>query len=356
MHRVGIDMGGTKIEAVVASGGGDAAGAGLEVVWRRRIPTPAGGADAGNGGGGGGDAAYGRILDSVASLAGEALALAEEAASAAGDDGAPGGRRPPVGVCTPGSLLPGSQAVANTNTRCLAGRPFARDLEGALGRRVLVENDANCFALAEAALGAGRGSRTVFGVIMGTGVGGGLVIGGSIHGGRSGMAGEWGHHALHPGGRPCYCGRRGCAEAYLSGPALEARWAELAAAAPAPDRGAPLPPPGAPLAEVSSSLEAAAASGRPLPQHAERWRGELVADFGNGLANVVNILDPDVVVVGGGVSNMGVLYGEGARAVRDRLFRDPDAPHARPTPILRNELGDSAGALGACMLGATAAR
>ena len=347
MHRVGVDLGGTKIEAVVASASSSSSG--LEVVWRRRIPTPAGGGDGGAGG-----AAYGRIVDSVASLAGEALAAAEaydaagEAGGEGGGGGAPGGRPPPVGVCTPGSLLPGSQAVANTNTRCLAGRPFVRDLEGALGRQVVVENDANCFALAEATQGAGRGSRTVFGVIMGTGVGGGLVIGGRVHGGRSGMAGEWGHHALHPGGRPCYCGRRGCAEAYLSGPALEARWAELAAAAP--DRGAPLAPPGAPLAEISSSLEAAAASGRPLPPHAGRWRGELVADFGAGLANVVNILDPDMVVVGGGASNMGVLYGEGARAVRERLFRDPDAPHERPTPILRNELGDSAGALGACML------
>lgn len=358
MHRVGVDLGGTKIEAVVAAGCGDGA---LKVVWRRRIPTPgaedgaaAADCDSSRGSVGcGGGSQYGRIVDSVATLAGEALAEADEAA------GAQGRGLPPVGVCAPGSLLPGSQLVANSNTRCLAGRPFGLDLERALGRRVLVENDANCFALAEAALGAGRGHRTVFGVIMGTGVGGGLVIGGRIHGGRSGMAGEWGHHTLHPCGRPCYCGRQGCAEAYLSGPALEARWAELAApaaAGPAPAPGAPLAPPGAPLAEISSSLDAAAESGRPLPPHAEQWRGELVADFGSGLANVVNILDPDAIVVGGGVSNMGLLYGDGARAVHERLFRDPGAPHARPAPILRNELGDSAGALGACMLEATAAR
>ena len=353
MHRVGVDLGGTKIEAVVAAGCG---GGALEAVWRRRIPTPNAAPRAGGGGdddgASGGAHAYGRLVESVASLAGEALAEAE-AASDAAPDSAPPAALPPVGVCTPGSLLPGSQTVANSNTRCLAGRPFARDLERALGRRVLVENDANCFALAEAAQGAGRGCHAVFGVIMGTGVGGGLVIGGRIHGGRSGMAGEWGHHTLHPGGRPCYCGRRGCAEAYLSGPALEARWAELAAApaAPAaPAHGAPLAPSGAPLAEISSSLDAAAASGRPLPPHAERWRSELVADFGAGLANVVNILDPDAVVVGGGVSNMGLLYGDGASAVRERLFRDPDAPCARPVPILRNRLGDSAGALGACML------
>lgn len=344
MHRVGVDLGGTKIEAVVAAGCGGGGGA-LEVVWRRRIPTPtaAPGADDDAGADGASGRAYERIVDSVASLAGEALAEAESDPAAASPAAAP-----PVGVCAPGSQLPGSQAIANSNTRCLAGRPFRRDLERAIGRRVLVENDANCFALAEATLGAGRGYHTVFGVIMGTGVGGGLVIGGRIHAGRSGMAGEWGHHALHPGGRPCYCGRRGCAEAYLSGPALEARWAELAASAPS--RGAPLAPPGAPLAEISSSLEAASASGRPLPPHAEQWRGELVADFGAGLANVANILDPDAIVVGGGASNMGMLYGGGARAVHERLFRDPDAPHARPVPILRNELGDSAGAVGACML------
>lgn len=333
MHRIGVDLGGTKIEAVAADVGGGGGGA-LRVVSRRRIPTPGG--------------SYERIVGAVASLVGEA-----EAALAA-DGGAlpPGGAPPPVGVCAPGSLDPSSGTVENSNTRCLAGRPFGRDLEEAVGRPVQIENDANCFALAEAAAGAGRGRRTVFGAIMGTGVGGGLVIGGRIHRGRSGAAGEWGHHALHPGGRPCYCGRRGCAEAYLSGPALEARWAELAEGAGA--GAAPLAPPGAPLAEISASLDAAAAAGRPLPPHAARWRAELVADFGAGLANVIAILDPDLVVVGGGVSNVGLLYVDGARAVRRCSLRDPAAASARPcrppTPVVRNELGDSAGALGACML------
>lgn len=341
MHRIGVDLGGTKIEAVAADIG---AGGACTVVSRRRVPTPRGADEGGR--------AYGRIVAAVASLVGGA----EAALAAAGGPPPPGGA-PPVGVCAPGSLEPSSGRVENSNTRCLAGRPFGRDLEEAVGRPVRVENDANCFALAEASMGAGRGHRSVFGVIMGTGVGGGLVIGGGIHRGRSGAAGEWGHHALHPGGRPCYCGRRGCAEAYLSGPALEARWAELAGEAegagggPAPAAGS-LAPPGAPLAEISASLDAAAAAGRPLPPHAERWRGELAADFGAGLANVISILDPDIVVIGGGVSNVGLLYGDGVRAVRRSSLRDPAAapPGRPPTPVVRNMLGDSAGALGACLL------
>ena len=355
MRRIGVDLGGTKIEAVAADiGGGAGEGIDCRVLSRRRIPTPRESEGA--------PPAYGRIVDAVASLVGRVEADAREADARAAGAGeaakapAPGGF-PPVGVCAPGSLAHGSGAVVNSNTRCLAGRPFGRDLEEAVGRPVRVENDANCFALAEAAMGAGRGLDTVFGVIMGTGVGGGLVIGGRIHRGRAGAAGEWGHHTLHPGGRPCYCGRLGCAEAYLSGPALEARWAELAAgAAPGDAAGAaPLAAPGAPLAEISASLDAADAAGRPLPPHAERWRGELAADFGAGLANVISILDPDMVVVGGGVSNVGLLYGDGVRAVRERSLRDPaaaDAPQGgpRPTPVVRNELGDSAGALGACMI------
>lgn len=367
MHRVGVDLGGTKIEAVLA-------GDGYRVLSRKRIRTPHpddaasaladAGDGAGNGNGGGDSAAatYGRIIDATASLIGEVAS----APRGRGNGGGSGGLV--VGVCTPGSLLPGSELVANSNTRCLAGRPFALDLERAAGLPVRIENDANCFALAEASMGAGRGHRTVFGVIMGTGVGGGIVIDGAVHGGGSGEAGEWGHHTLHPGGRRCYCGRRGCAEAYLSGPSLEARWAELAAAAasnssPSADAaGDGLAPPGAALSEISASLDGAAAAGRVLPPYAEQWRSELVSDFGTGLANVINILDPDAVVLGGGVSNVGLLYSAGARAVHENLLVDAAASAAagvagtgaaaprRATPILRNMLGDSAGAVGACML------
>ena len=354
MRRVGVDLGGTKIEAVLA-------GDDCRVVTRRRIRTPrpppslrAGGSGAG--GGSGCDDTYGRIVAAVASLIGEVAPAA----------GGPGRRRPgrgdlAVGVCTPGSLLPQSGLVTNSNTRCLAGRPFGRDLEEATGLPVRIENDANCFALAEASMGAGRGHRAVFGVIMGTGVGGGIVIDGSVYGGSTGAAGEWGHHTLHPGGRGCYCGRRGCAEAYLSGPSLEMRWAELAGGGNSGGNGGNsggaaraangLAPPGAPLSEISASLDRAAAAGSALPPYAEQWRDELVSDFGAGLANVVNILDPDAVVLGGGVSNVGLLYGAGARAVHERLLFDAAAGSAaRRTPILRNELGDSAGAVGACML------
>ena len=351
MHRIGVDLGGTKIEAVLVAGDD------YRVLSRKRIrtPRPPAGAAAGTGTGDSG-ATYDRIVDATASLIGEV-------ASARGRGNGNGGNYDDdlaVGVCTPGSLLPGSGLVTNSNTRCLAGRPFARDLERAAGLPVRTENDANCFALAEATMGAGRGHRSVFGVIMGTGVGGGIVIDGAVYRGGSGAAGEWGHHTLHPGGRSCYCGRRGCAEAYLSGPSLEARWAELAESAAAGGNGGTagcLAPPGATLSEISSSLDAAAGSA--LPPYAEQWRAELVSDFGAGLANVINILDPDAVVLGGGVSNMGLLYEAGAQAVHESLLVDASAAATaagtgraavRRTPILRNELGDSAGAVGACML------
>ena len=366
MHRIGVDLGGTKIEAVLAAVDG------FRVLSRRRIRTPrppAGAADGtgtgDSGGGGGSGATYDRIVEATASLIGE---VASARGRGGGNDNGrgSGGNNDDdglaVGVCTPGSPIPGSGLVTNSNTRCLAGRPFARDLERAAGLPVRTENDANCFALAEAAMGAGRGYRAVFGVIMGTGVGGGIVIDGAVYRGGSGAAGEWGHHTLHPGGRSCYCGRRGCAEAYLSGPSLEARWAELAGGEGGHGSGsssavAGLAPPGAALHEISASLDAAAGSA--LPSYAKQWRDELVSDFGTGLANVINILDPDAVVLGGGLSNMGLLYGAGAQAVHESLLVDAAAAAAaagagkaaaRRTPILRNELGDSAGAVGACML------
>lgn len=275
MDAVGIDLGGTKIEGVLADG--------ARRVSSKRIATPRD---------------YQGIVDAVAGLASEL------------------GPGRPVAVCSPGAERGG--LVRLSNTGCLEGRPLRADIESALGAKIAMENDANCFALAEARAGAGRGHRRVFGVIMGTGVGGGIVEDGAIRRGASGSAGEWGHHVLHRGGLPCHCGRRGCAEQYLSGPALERAWDGERA----------------PLRLVSAMAGAAA----------DRWRARFVEDFGEGLANAITILDPDAVVLGGGVSNVRFLYSEGARAVHARL---PEG--ARP-PVLQNELGDSAGALGACML------
>ena len=229
--------------------------------------------------------------------------------------------------------MPGSTArdgtIKNANTTCLNGRPFRADLERALGRAIAFENDANLFALAEARLGAGRehASGVVFGVILGTGVGGGVVCRGRLWAGRMGVAGEWGHHTVwagRPDARGCYCGQRGCVEAHLSGPALEARYAELA--------GQRLP-----LAEI--------VAGRAEDPHAGAVVEEMLATFGRGLANVVDVLDPTAIVLGGGLSNLGLLYDEGRERVAALTFTD-----TFDTPIVRAACGDSAGVLGAALL------
>ncbi len=294
-------MGGTKTEGILLDVGAGGRGT---VVKRKRIPTPR-------------EGGYGEVLAAVAALV---IELAGE-------------KRCSVGVCSPGTAPGGGAgAVRNSNTRCLEGKPFRKDLEMLLGRPVALENDANCFALAEAALGAGRGHETVFGAILGTGVGGGIVHGCRMLRGRGGAAGEWGHHALHPGGRACYCGKKGCAEAYLSGPALEELWVEEVG------------PPRMALRDIVASLAPAGRRARAPHPGAARWKARFLDDFGAGVANVISVLDPDAVVLGGGVSNVEFLYGEGRDSARARAFGPCD------TPILRNELGDSAGVYGACMI------
>ena len=171
-------------------------------------------------------------------------------------------------------------------------------LERALGHGIRMENDANCFAVAEATMGAAKGCDTVFGVIMGTGVGGGIVMNKKIYRGRTNTAGEWGHHVLHSGGNKCYCGNRGCVETYISGPALERRWQEITGQA-------------LPLKEIISRTGSRAGT---------EWKSEFLNNFGAALANVIDILDPDAIVLGGGVSNVPFLYDEGRRHVWDDVF------------------------------------
>ena len=186
-----------------------------------------------------------------------------------------------------------------------------------------MDNDANCFALAEARMGAARGFGLVFGVIMGTGVGGGIVIDGEIHHGRNGLGGEWGHHVLHRAGRPCWCGGAGCVEKYLSGPSLEARWKEIA--------GAEMP-----IQEIMRNLDS---------EHGRAWKAEFLEDFGYGIAGIIEVLDPDAIVLGGGLSNIDFLYTLGVESVHNKVFSD-----RLTTPILKNALGDSAGVIGACLI------
>jgi fructokinase len=290
-HPIGIDLGGTKIEGVVL-------GTDLRVEQRQRVATER-------------ERGYEHILDRVAELVASLRGHAPDCDL--------------VGVGTPGSLSTRTGLLKNSNTVCLNGRPLAADLEARLGLPIRLENDANCFALAEARGGAGRGHDLVFGVILGTGVGGGLVHGGRLWTGPQHIAGEWGHHAIDPAGPPCYCGQRGCVEAMLSGPALEAAYRTAGGGAAA-------------VAEVAARAEA----GEPIAVAVlEHWLDR----FGRALANVVNVLDPDVVVVGGGLSNLAALYDRGRDAVARYVFNAE-----LRTPIVRPQLGDSAGVIGAALL------
>jgi fructokinase len=287
---IGIDLGGTKIEGVV-----------LDATLPRhrlRVPTERGGG-------------YDHILDRVAEVA---AALRRHAPDA-----------DRIGVGTPGSSSARDGRLKNSNTTCLNGRPLHADLEARLGLPVVLENDANCFALAEARHGAGRGHRLVFGVILGTGIGGGIVVDGQLWSGPQHIAGEWGHHAIDPAGPPCYCGQRGCVETLLAGPALEAAYHEAVGTS-------------APAAEI------AARAGRGEPA-ASAVLGRWLDHFGRALANVVSILDPDVIVLGGGLSNVAALYDRGRAAVARCVFNDE-----LRTPIVPNQLGDSAGVIGAALL------
>ncbi len=296
MIRLGVDLGGSKIEVVAL----DAAGREL---LRRRIPTPQGD--------------YAATVAAVAVLVGEAERAVGQAAS--------------VGVGTPGALSAATGLLKNANSTCLIGHPLQRDLEAALGRPVRMANDANCFALSEAVDGAAQGAEVVFGVILGTGVGGGIVVRGRVLAGANAIAGEWGHNPLpwprdeERPGPVCYCGRRGCIETWLSGPGLAA---DHRAAT-----GRELAPP-----QIAAGAAAGdAACEASLARYEER--------LARALAHVINLLDPDVVVLGGGLSNLDRLYASLPRLWRPWVFSDHVA-----TRLARHAHGDSGGVRGAAWL------
>jgi fructokinase len=294
MWRFGIDLGGTKIEGCVLDGDG-------AVRFRERIATEA-------------DHGADHILGRVATLYGRMCAAFSDSGHS-------------LGIGTPGSLSPQTGLLRNSNTVSLNGLPLATRLAEALGRPCVIENDANCFALAEALHGAGRGHALVFGVIVGTGCGGGIVWNGAIHRGRNALGGEWGHARIDPAGPACYCGGRGCVETFISGSGLARR--HLAATG----RGL-----------SAEAIFAAAHAGEPAATDlVERFHD----DFGRALANVVNTLDPDVIVLGGGLSNLDSLYDRGVRAIAHHVFGDTFT-----TPVVRHALGDSAGVIGAALIGA----
>jgi fructokinase len=236
-----------------------------------------------------------------------------------------------VGIAMPGAISPATGLVKNANSTCLIGHRLDADLEAALGRPVRLANDANCFALSEASDGAAAGAHVVFGVILGTGVGGGIVVGGKVLVGPNAIAGEWGHSPLpaprddERPGPPCYCGRRGCIETFLSGPALSRDHRD----ATGRDWTA------AQLAEAADAGDVRAVAA--LTRYAER--------LARGLAGVINLLDPDVIVLGGGLSGMTRLYGEVPRRWAEHVFSDHVA--TRLVPPMH---GDSSGVRGAAWL------
>jgi predicted NBD/HSP70 family sugar kinase len=292
---IGLDVGGTKIRGVVLEIKGDS----FSVTGDYEIPTES-------------HFGYDAILEKIHTIVVEISKQASFEPKA-------------IGFGTPGVLDPVTGLLRGSNTTCLNGKPLGRDLERVLGVRVVVENDANCFATAEHLLGAARGASLSFGVIMGTGVGGGIVISGRPRFGAQGIAGEWGHNVLEPDGAECYCGKRGCVETVISGPALE-RYYRSASGREST------------LKEIYSRYDA----GDPA---ARKTIDRLVTYFGKAMSVVVNILDPDVIVLGGGVSNLPVLYTEGVESVKRYIFNP--SPSVR---IVKNEQGASAGVFGAALL------
>jgi fructokinase len=298
--RIGIDLGGTKIEGIALSPGG-------EEIARRRVTTPRD---------------YAASLEAVTTLVREL-------------ERAPG-QPATVGVGIPGAVVPRTGLVKNANSTWLNGRPLGRDLEQRLARPVRLMNDANCFALSEATDGAAAGTHVVFGVILGTGVGGGIVVDGRCLSGANLIAGEWGHNPLpwlgpdEQPGPPCYCGKRGCVETWLSGPGFERDHAEHT---------------GRTLA--SREIVQAAASGDPgATATLARYHDRL----GRALASLVNVLDPDVVVLGGGMSNIVGLQ-EATFAVLPRyLFAAAAGSEPVATRVVRAAHGDTSGVRGAAWL------
>ncbi len=297
--RIGVDLGGTKIEALAI----DASGAELA---RHRVPTPPG--------------SYAETVEAIRALVvGMEMRL--------------GGGAARVGVGTPGAVSPATGLVKNANSTRLNGRAIVGDLSHALGREVRVANDANCFALSEAVDGAAASRRVVFGVILGTGVGGGLVVDRAPWVGPNAIAGEWGHVEMPSrtdADLPdiaCYCGRRRCIEAYVSGPALAADHARRVPGSPARDARA--------IAALAASGDADAAA--TMARHANRVAG--------GLSTVLDIVDPDIVVLGGGLSSIDGLAEAVAARLPAYVFSD-----RVDTPVVRNHHGDSSGVRGAAWL------
>jgi predicted NBD/HSP70 family sugar kinase len=296
----GVDFGGTKIECAVLDRQDPS-----HVIVRKRIDTEA-------------SKGYSHILQQVKRLVDEvAVSLGESPIQ--------------IGFATPGVLDPRTQTMKNCNTTCMNGQAMAADLSAILGCEVSLANDANCFALAETHLGAvldvHPGAEIVFGVIMGTGVGGGLVAHGKVIKGLHGIGGEWGHNILEEGGDPCYCGKSGCVEHVISGPALELFYLRQSGRA----------------MRMPQIMEAYFAGN---DSFANATVERLLENYGRAISTLINVLDPEVIVIGGGVGNIDLLYTEGIQRIKKYIFNSREVL----TPIVKPKLGDSAGVFGAALL------
>ena len=296
----GIDLGGTKIECAVLS-----AQDLTQVIARERIDTEA-------------SKGYEHIISQVARLVtrvSDQLGVIPTC----------------IGFATPGVLNPATQTMKNCNTTSMNGRPMAADLTKALGVEVRLANDANCFALAETLMGAVQevnpNAEVVFGIIMGTGVGGALVVHGQVINGLHGIGGEWGHNILEEGGKSCYCGKSGCVEHVISGPALEEYYEAVS--------GQKLRMPQILQGHLAGTDSAATAT-------IER----MLENFGRAVSTLINVLDPQVIVIGGGLGNIDLLYTEGIERIKKYIFNSGEVL----TPIVKPKLGDSAGVFGAALL------
>jgi fructokinase len=297
-YRLGIDLGGTKIETILLDPRGSS-------LLRERVATPR---DPD------GPTEYEKIRHAVHTLIRRTL------------ENVPPDQDCTIGVGIPGTINARSGRVQNANTTGLIGHPFQQDLEQLLGRPITMENDANCFTLAEARQGAAKGYRLVFGIILGTGCGGGISIDNQIHTGQHRIGGEWGHFSVDPAGTRCYCGNRGCVETKISGGGVARAFFK--------QTGRPLT-----LEQITDGYRNGEAQCKAAFE-------QFLDDFGRCLGGLISVLDPDAVVLGGGVSNIDELYTLGVEQVRRYAFHE----HVE-TPILKHQLGDSAGVIGAAWTG-----
>ena len=293
-YKIGVDLGGTKTESILLNPDN-------KETYRKRIQTPV-------------SSGYEAVVKSLYEL------ISDTAGNV------PSGYEYTIGIGIPGSINLDTGLIQNANTTCLIGRPLKKDIEDLLGRETAIENDANCFTLAESVAGAAKDYSLVFGIIMGTGCGGGMCIDGAVRNGNHSIAGEWGHFSVDPDGAECYCGNRGCIETKISGGGVETAY----------------------LTKYGRKMT--------MTDIVEGYRSyepscvtvfdSFLDDFGRCLGGLISILDPDAVVIGGGLSNIQEIYTKGYDLVKRYAF------HADiKTPVLQNKLGDSGGVFGAAWIG-----